>query len=146
MIITPRREIVFRSMRDIPNADKDVGFSVLAAYLEEAHTCREKILKHWFNNVIRINFLNVDGAQMSVIGNPPPFPMPWLSRTLYENPKVHKIHITPHDNPSIPKEVLEQFLKEEAEDLGYSSVEDALENSNEFKRNILGLWLSLIHI
>ena len=62
MIVTPRREIVFRSLRDIPNADKDVGFSVLAAFCEEPHTCREKILKHWFNNIIRINFLNIDEA------------------------------------------------------------------------------------
>ena len=141
-IVTPRREIVFRSLRDMANANKAVGFSVLACFIDEIHTCREEIVKHYLNNVIRINTLNIPGARINITCNPPVFPLPWLTQQVYENPEVNKIHFLPEDNPWITKKVLKQFIKDEAKELGYKSVEEALEKSNELKRNILGLWVA----
>ena len=141
MILTPKRDIVFRSLRDVVNADKAVGFSVLACYIEEPHTIKEKVLKHYLDNVIQINTLNIPGARINLTTNPPPFPMPWLRQRFYENKEVYKVHFTPQDNPWITDEALKKNIEQTAKDMGYSSPEEALEKSNEMKRNILGLWI-----
>lgn len=141
MIITQHRDIVFRSLRDIGNADKAVGFSCLGVFVEEPHTIKERVLKHYLNNVIRINLLNIEGGRINLTTNPPPFPMPWLRKQFYKNPAVRKVHFRPEDNPWMTKKVLKKFLEEEAKELGYSSVQEALEKSNSIKRNILGEWV-----
>ena len=141
MINTKKRQIVFRSLRDMANADKDTGFQVCLAQVEEAHTIRSHIFDYWVKNIIRVNFLNVHGASLIVICNPPVFPLPLFKRDFYNNPEVVKIHTHAEDNPSIPKKVLEDYKKQEAKVLGYSSVEEASKNSNEFRRNIYGEWV-----
>ena len=141
MIVTPKRDIVFRSLRDIGNADKAVGFSCLAIFIEEPHTIKEKVLKHYLENVVRVNTLNIPGARINITTNPPPFPMPYLRSAFYENKEVRKIHFKPSDNPWMSKKVIQKFLEDEAKELGFSSVEEALEKSNEIKRNILGIWI-----
>ena len=139
--VTPKRNIIFRSLRDIVNADKSVGFNVLMVIIEEAQTIKEKILRHYLDNVIRVNMLmQTEGSRVNYCMNPPVFPMPWLTSNLYENKEVKKIHFTPLDNPLITQEKLDAWLEKEAKLLGYKDKEDALENSNEIKRNILGLW------
>ena len=110
LIITKKRTIQFLSLRDIPSADKGVGIQCLLALIEEPHTAREIVLKHFIENVLRPNFLNVEGAQLGLTGNPPVYEMKWLRDNFYMNEKIHRIHFRPHDNPSIPKKVLNKFL------------------------------------
>ncbi len=141
MFETPRREIVFRSLRDLTNADKSVGFSVLMVLIEEAQTIREHIVSHYLDNVIRVNLMGVPGARINFAMNPPVAPQPWITQQIYMNPEVKKVHFTPNDNPKYSKRLLKKFLEKHAKDLGYKSVEEATENSNAFKRNILGLWI-----
>ena len=139
-IITPKRDIIFKGLRDIPSADMSVGFSVLAVFIDEIQTIREKVFKHYLENIIRINTLNIEGARINFTMNPPVFPLPYLDKALYNNKQVFKVHFLTSDNPWISKEVLQEFLEKEAKELGFDSVEEALEQSNEMKRNVLGLW------
>ena len=139
--ITPKRQIIFRSLRDIANADKSVGFNVLMCIIEECQTIKEANLRHYLDNIIRINMImQGTGARVNYCMNPPVFPMPWLTKQLYENPEVKKVHFTPLDNPLITQEKLDAWLEKEAKILGYKNKEEALDKSNEIKRNILGLW------
>ena len=139
-IVTKNRIIQFISLRDLPSADKAVGFQCLLALIEEPHTCRELVLQHFIENVLRPNFLNVEGAQLGLTGNPPVYEMKWLRDNFYMNENIHRIHFRPHDNPSIPKKVLDAFLLKEAKALGYSSIAEAEANSDVYKRNYLGIW------
>ena len=141
LIQTKKRQIIFRSLRDLPNADKDTGFQVCLALVEEGHTLRNHILNYWVENIIRINFLNVDNACLVLICNPPVYPLPKFKDNYYLNSEVKKFHIVPEDNPSIPKRALKKFMLQEAKSLGFNSVEEAKVKSNSFRRNFLGEWV-----
>ena len=142
LIETKNRQIVFRSLRDIANADKDTGFEVLMAVIEEAHQVRVKILIYYIDNIIRVNFLNVPGACLCLILNPPVYPLPTFEKRFYLNQEYKKFHITPAENPSISKETLKKFMLQEAKVLGFNTIAEARKNSNAFRRNIYGEWIT----
>ena len=142
IIETKKRQIVFRSLRDMANADKDTGFQVLMCLIEEGHTIRSHILQYYTDNIVRANFLGVPGACLILISNPPVYPLPIFESKFFLNREYKKFHITPADNPSIGKRVLKKFMEQEAKVLGYKSVAEASIKSNAFRRNIYGEWIT----
>ena len=138
-ILTGRYEIVFRGLKDIPSADLDMGMMIEILFLEEPQTIREKILKHYLENVISWGQTGVRKAQVNICGNPPPFPMPYLFN-LYKNENVYKIKTTMWDNPSLSKQDIQNQLKKTADFMGYSSVIEA-QDDPVFQRNVFGNWV-----
>ena len=141
LIQTRHRQIVFRSLRDIANINKSTGFQMLFVLVDEAHTIKSHLLEYYINNIVRINFLNVDDAQIALLLNPPVYPLPIFREKFFDNTEYIKIHTKASDNPSIPKKTLREFMEQEAKVLGFSSVAEASKKSNEFRRNIYGEWI-----
>ena len=137
-IVTPSNIIVFRGLKDIPSAELDMGFAVKRVYVDEIQTIREKVIKHYFENVISWGLTGIKGARVNITGNPPPFRMEYLEN-LYKNEKIRKIHTTMFDNPGISPEEIREIMQSNADMLG-KSLEDA-ENDPVFLRNIYGKWV-----
>ena len=138
LIQTKKREIVFRGLRDIPSANLDVGFSVLCLILDEIHTIRSVVLKHYLNEVIRWNLLNIEGARICLTGNPPPVVLPFVD-DLYRRKDIKKICTSCFDNPWLDKETIELFMGEEARERGLTLAE--AKQSPPFRRAIYGEWI-----
>ena len=141
IIRTETRDIVFRGLRDIPSANLDLGFEVCFAACDEAHSLRWYVLSHWLDNVLKAAMLTIPNSQLAIISNPPTMPLPAFKKRFYSNPTVTKIHVTPADNPGIKPEQLRKFMEAEAKELGFKSIEDALENCPSFRRNYKGEWI-----
>lgn len=137
-IITPSNTIVFRGLKDIQSADLDYGFKIKRLYLDEIQTIREKVLKHYLENVIPWGTAGIEGARINFTGNPPTFKMPYLEKQ-YKNPKYPKIHVTMFDNPSLTTKQIEELMQKNADFLGLS-LEEAKRHPT-FRRNVYGEWI-----
>ena len=137
-IQTRYNKIVFRGLKDIPSADLDYGFIIKRAYIEEVQTIRQKVLKHYLENVISWGMTGIAGARINFTGNPPSIKIDYLEE-LYKRDGIRKIHTTMHDNPGISKEEIIEIMMENAKFLG-KTLEEAKKDPV-FRRNVYGEWV-----
>ena len=137
-IQTPRNKIVFRGLKDIPSADLDYGFIIKRAYLEEIQTIRQKVLKHYLENVISWGMTGIKGARINFTGNPPSIKIEYLEE-LMKREGIRKIHTTMHDNPGLTEQQINDIMLENAKLLG-KTLEEA-KRDPVFRRNVYGEWI-----
>ncbi len=130
-------EIHFRGLRDIPSANLDYGFPVLAVFFDEVHTVREIVTRHYLNNVIEPTSIGVKYASINLIYNPPPVKIPYIEENL-NNKEIERIKLTIHENPAYTSREIKDYLLKMAKRRGYKSIQEAYENDPGFRRDMFG--------
>ena len=137
MIVTKNNEIVFRGLKDMPSANMDIGYKIKLAIIEELHTIKEDIVKHYIENVITHGTVGIPLASIRVTANSPVYHMPYYE-AMYENPEIEVINTTMWDNPYYSKDMVDEYALKIARKLGYSSIEEARANHAGFARDLFG--------
>ena len=137
IINTKNNEIVFRGLKDMPSANMDIGYKIKLAIIEELHTIKEAIVKHYIENVITHGTVGIPRASIRVTANSPVYHMPYYE-SMYENPEIEVINTTMWDNPYYSKEVVDEYALKVAKKLGYSSIEVARAKNAGFARDLFG--------
>jgi len=131
-INTKFNDIVFRGLKDIPNANKDQGFKIKLCLVEEPQTIKADILEHYIENVVMPRLIEVKGRVLFA-GNPPHFPHPYLKK-LYKNNEVNVIQTNMYDNQSLSNKKIIAYLEKQRKRLGFKKGEE----SAAFRREYYG--------
>ena len=137
MIITKNNEIVFRGLKDMPSANMDIGYKIKMAIIEELHTIKEDIVKHYIENVITHGTVGIPRATIRVTANSPIYHMPYYEG-MYENPEIEVINTSMWDNPYYSKETVDEYALKISRKLGYQTIEEARSNHAGFARDLFG--------